>query len=116
MRISDWSSDVCSSDLNRFVADSGELQDGSRHRGPEAVARRHAGRAAAALDVLDLPDHSPTVGPGCRGSRRRLRPRFRRAAQAPRTGGPPPTADTGRGPDTQSTGDGNSVPVWLDTG
>src|SRR3546814_7774477 len=62
MRISDWSSDVCSSDLDR---------------GGAAGAARVVHRADHA--VLDRPDMAEVVGPA---RRRRLRHRRPRAAEA----------------------------------
>src|SRR3546814_19152739 len=63
MRISDWSSDVCSSDLSRHV----------RERRAALVARDHERLDAAALDVrragpqavehhVDLPTHQVAQG------------------------------------------------------
>src|SRR3546814_11338277 len=53
MRISDWSSDVCSSDLPRAVHDVQQQAAGNRIGGDEAHFQRHAepeGLAAAAAD------------------------------------------------------------------
>src|SRR3546814_1825394 len=49
MRISDWSSDVCSSDLRRRDADEGALRD----RGAIFERRRDEPAAVAARDVLE---------------------------------------------------------------
>src|SRR3546814_20341117 len=70
MRISDWSSDVCSSDLNlrpRVLGEGGEVGDvageaarhaagarGDEERGAGAVARAHAGEVEGLLDMLGI--------------------------------------------------------------
>src|SRR3546814_2244050 len=53
MRISDWSSDVCSSDLDRLVV-ARHLDDALDHRAVEAQRRRgvHDGEEARLLDQL----------------------------------------------------------------
>src|SRR3546814_11065299 len=56
MRISDWSSDVCSSDLTEFEAGRPAFDDA----GPSlaALARRHGGVSVIANGSLDDPDRA----------------------------------------------------------
>src|SRR3546814_19316421 len=55
MRISDWSSDVCSSDLPR-PADNGKAEDSPARRGPEGAGRadsaHHARQGAGVLRLM----------------------------------------------------------------
>src|SRR3546814_4964781 len=69
MRISDWSSDVCSSDLTAEYA----------HDGERRVARRYPPDPGAAFRAIR---QSPDACRAARG-RARLQPRSRRAADAP---------------------------------
>src|SRR3546814_12823748 len=55
MRISDWSSDVCSSDLHALVAvDIGQLRFTTRGRGEAGVIGEGAGLAIEFADVDDV--------------------------------------------------------------
>src|SRR3546814_4263892 len=70
MRISDWSSDVCSSDLSDFDRDGRVLEPRRRHRsGGDQPARRSGQGLAQAW-----PLRSPGCGPPARQERPRSNP------------------------------------------
>src|SRR3546814_8258675 len=56
MRISDWSSDVCSSDLTEFEAGRPAFDDAGSSLA--ALARRHGGVSVIANGSLDDPDRA----------------------------------------------------------
>src|SRR3546814_11736582 len=112
MRISDWSSDVCSSDLAAIKADPGN----SRARYYTGLAMAQDGRLEDAIDVwqslaADSPAGSPRLG--------LLRLQIGRAAQElgiepppiarPQEPGPAAPAEIPRGPDAGDLQAGHST-------
>src|SRR3546814_18731287 len=87
MRISDWSSDVCSSDLNR--------RGGGPALTPAVGAHRHHQRVAvdANLDLID--QLAPALGPRA-GRPADRQPNLERAADAHAIEAPAPVAALGR--------------------
>src|SRR3546814_1311279 len=75
MRISDWSSDVCSSDLHRLAVDARRAHLELPRRAAQGVGEPRAGRRfgerAAILDAVALDrlarDLRPTAGPDLLG-------------------------------------------------
>src|SRR3546814_17335313 len=66
MRISDWSSDVCSSDLDRNrcgVHGVGSLSEGASRRGESGVIRLLIGTAALTLPVMAMAQEGAQVDP-----------------------------------------------------
>src|SRR3546814_5971348 len=78
MRISDWSSDVCSSDLGLRPADRNDLTDGGFHPRPEMQrpspqVRMRAGGSIADIDEIENDLHSaPAMHAGLACRRRQF--------------------------------------------